>query len=432
MMKKVTHHQASQLLHNKFVVVLGDSIQRSVYKDLVLLLQTDSHLSLSQLKSKGELSFEKDCLVEGGRLGHMSNGTEYREVRQYRSDHHLVRFYFVTRVFSRYMESIFADFKNDLKPDVVIVNSCVWDLSRYNRRWVSEYKENLHKFFSQLKAVLPEQCLIVWNMTMPLGERIIGGFLVPEIQDMGPTLRFDVIEANFYSAMLANAYGLDVLDLHFMFRFSLHCRMKDGVHWNAVAHRQITCLLLAHAAQAWGVELPSHTATDQSKMWLLDYTQTSYQSAYRPSYSYGGSGYFRGYTVANPVEHPWDVGKSPYNYCVTLKCCLNAHVMAGCIATFTWNPVPLVKQVKSTLILKFFIESRHFSKTSINLVFFIIYFSGAVWPQKQQYDGYGPHFCEDGLETLTQFGVGYCSFENLEKNSTAQTSKGHNYSFCHQ
>ncbi|XP_022534122.2 PC-esterase domain-containing protein 1A isoform X6 [Astyanax mexicanus] len=261
MMRNVTHHQASQLLHNKFVVVLGDSIQRSVYKDLVLLLQRDSHLSLSQLKSKGELSFEQDCLVEGGRLGHMNNGTEYREVRQYRSDHHLVRFYFVTRVFSRYMESIFADFKNDQKPDVVIVNSCVWDVSRYNRRWVSEYKENLHKFFSQLKAVLPEQCLIVWNMTMPLGERIIGGFLVPEIEDMGPTLRFDVIEANFYSAMLANAYGLDVLDLHFMFRFSLHCRMKDGVHWNAVAHRQITCLLLAHAAQAWGVELPSHTAT---------------------------------------------------------------------------------------------------------------------------------------------------------------------------
>ncbi|XP_022534123.2 PC-esterase domain-containing protein 1A isoform X4 [Astyanax mexicanus] len=264
MMKKVTHHQASQLLHNKFVVVLGDSIQRSVYKDLVLLLQTDSHLSLSQLKSKGELSFEKDCLVEGGRLGHMSNGTEYREVRQYRSDHHLVRFYFVTRVFSRYMESILADFKNDLKPDVVIVNSCVWDLSRYNRRWVSEYKENLHKFFSQLKAILTKKCLVIWNMTMPLGERIRGGFLVSEIEDIGTTLRFDVIEANFYGAMLANKYGLDVLDLHFRFRFSLHCRMKDGVHWNAVAHRQITYLLLAHAAQAWGVELPSHTAKGDS------------------------------------------------------------------------------------------------------------------------------------------------------------------------
>uniref|UniRef100_A0AAY5ELL5 Family with sequence similarity 113 n=1 Tax=Electrophorus electricus TaxID=8005 RepID=A0AAY5ELL5_ELEEL len=262
-MRNITHRQARQLLHNKFVVVLGDSIQRSVYKDLVLLLQKDSYLTLSQLKSKGELSFEQDSLVEGGRLGHMTNGTEYREVRQYRSDHHLVRFYFITRVFSHYMESILADFKRELKPDVVIVNSCVWDVSRYNRKWVKEYKENLNKFFWQMKTILPEESLIMWNMTMPLGKKIVGGFLVPEIEHVGPALRYDVIEANFYSATLADAYGLDVLDLHFLFRFSLHHRMKDGVHWNAVAHRQITCLLLSHAAQAWGVELPKPPATGE-------------------------------------------------------------------------------------------------------------------------------------------------------------------------
>lgn len=77
---------------------------------------------------------------------------------------------------------------------------------------------------------------------------------------MGPTLRFDVIEANLYGAVLANAYGLDILDLHFLFRFNLQHRMNDGVHWNALAHRQISCLLLAHVAQAWGVELPKPVA----------------------------------------------------------------------------------------------------------------------------------------------------------------------------
>ncbi|XP_062849294.1 PC-esterase domain-containing protein 1A [Trichomycterus rosablanca] len=262
--RTVTHQQATQLLHNKFVVVLGDSIQRSVYKDLVLFLQRDSYLTQCQLKSKGELFFEQDCLVEGGRLGHMTNGTEYREVRQYRTDHHLVRFYFITRIFSKYMESILADFENDAKPDVVIVNSCVWDVSRYNRKWVSEYREKLHKFFAKLKAVLPKECLVVWNMTMPLGQKIVGGFLVPEIEHMGPTLRYDVIEANFYGATLADAYGFNVLDLHFLFRFSLHHRMRDGVHWNAIVHRQITFLLLAHAAQAWGVMLSSPTAKEPS------------------------------------------------------------------------------------------------------------------------------------------------------------------------
>ncbi|XP_074479322.1 PC-esterase domain-containing protein 1A-like isoform X1 [Sebastes fasciatus] len=256
MMNRVSHQQASQLLHNKCVVVLGDSIQRSVYKDLVLLLQKDKYLSRSQLKSKGEMSFEQDCLVEGGCLGEMHNGTEYREVRQFQSDHHLVRFYFVTRVFSSYVQRILEDFRKGLKPDVIIINSCVWDISRYNSSWHDTYKENLHKFFDDLKGIVPEETLVIWNLTMPLGERITGGFLVPEIKDKAPHLRYDVIEANFYSGILADAYGMDVLDLHFQFRFSLQHRTTDGVHWNAVAHRRITSLLLEHSAQAWGVVMP--------------------------------------------------------------------------------------------------------------------------------------------------------------------------------
>lgn len=76
-----------------------------------------------------------------------------------------------------------------------------------------------------------------------------------QIQHVGPLLRFDVIEANLYGASLANEFGFDVLDMHFQFRFSLHLRTNDGVHWNAVAHRKMTCLMLEHAAQAWAVQL---------------------------------------------------------------------------------------------------------------------------------------------------------------------------------
>ncbi|XP_044197399.1 PC-esterase domain-containing protein 1A-like [Thunnus albacares] len=266
-MKCVSHQQASLLFHNKFIVVLGDSIQRSVYKDLVLLLQKEKYLTLKQLKTKGEMSFEQDCLVEGGRLNQMHNGTEYREVRQFRSAHHLVRFYFVTRIYSRYMQSILDDFRHGLKPDVVIANSCVWDISRYTSCWIDDYKENLYRFFDELSGILPEESLFIWNLTMPLGERIKGGFLVPEIQYKAPQLRYDVIEANFYSGALANGYGMDVLDLHFQFRFSLQHRTQDGVHWNALAHRRITSLLSQHAAQAWGVSCPlatvEHAVTDQ-------------------------------------------------------------------------------------------------------------------------------------------------------------------------
>ncbi|XP_077453008.1 PC-esterase domain-containing protein 1A isoform X2 [Stigmatopora argus] len=252
----VSHLHASQLFHNKFIVVLGDSIQRSVYKDLVLLLQYDRYLCSEQLRKRGEMSFELDLLVEGGCLSPMHNGTNYREVRQYQCDHHLVRFYFVTCIYSDYMKSILEDFRRGLKPDLVIVNSCVWDISRYNYTWLSTYKENLITLFEELKGILPEESLVIWNLTMPLGERIKGGFLVPEISHKASHLRHDVIEANFYSGTLAAAYNLDVLDLHFHFRFSLQHRAKDGVHWNALAHRRISTLLSLHAADAWGVELP--------------------------------------------------------------------------------------------------------------------------------------------------------------------------------
>ncbi|XP_034092533.1 PC-esterase domain-containing protein 1A-like [Gymnodraco acuticeps] len=275
----VMQSQARQLLHNKFVLVLGGSVQRSMYKDLVLLLQRDKFLTLPQLKSKGEFSFEQDRLVEGGRLGPLTNGTGYREVRQYHSDHHLLRFYFLTRIYSPYMESILEDLREGLKPDVVIVSSCVWDITRYGPECLEQYKENLHKFFSQIKALVGRDCLMLWTLAMPLAKKIKGGFLVPEVSHLAPSLCYDLIEANFYCSQLADAYGLDVLDLHFHFRFSLQHRMPDGVHWDALAHRRISSLLLGHAADAWGVHLhapplSSRTSSSglQRRLWTTPQT----------------------------------------------------------------------------------------------------------------------------------------------------------------
>ncbi|XP_010834813.1 PREDICTED: PC-esterase domain-containing protein 1A isoform X2 [Bison bison bison] len=250
--------EVQQLLHNKFVVILGDSIQRSVYKDLVLLLQKDSLLTAAQLKAKGELSFEQDQLVAGGQLGELHNGTQYREVRQFcsGSGHHLVRFYFLTRVYSEYLEGVLEELTYGPAPDLVIINSCLWDLSRYGRCSMESYRENLERVFVRMDQVLPDSCLLVWNMAMPLGERITGGFLLPELQPLAGSLRRDVVEGNFYSATLAGDHCFDVLDLHFHFRHAVRHRHRDGVHWDQHAHRHLSHLLLTHVADAWGVELP--------------------------------------------------------------------------------------------------------------------------------------------------------------------------------
>lgn len=256
-MAQLLSSEVQQLLHNKFVVILGDSIQRSVYKDLVLLLQKDRLLTFDQLKVKGELSFERDKLVEGGKKDLLSNSTDYREVREFRTGHHLVRFYFLTRVYSEYVRAVLEELRaHEHTPDLVVMNSCLWDISRYGPDWCGSYWENLESLFRHLGQALPKSCLLVWNTAMPLGKKVTGGFL-PKEQPRISTARIRrVIEANFYSSLVAGNYDLDVLDLHFHFRHAEGYRHSDGVHWNGVAHRLLSQLLLAHVADAWGVELP--------------------------------------------------------------------------------------------------------------------------------------------------------------------------------
>ena len=91
---------------------------------------------------QGEESFIGDRLVEGG---HLTNGKGYREVREYVQPYILVRFYFVTRAYYSYTETILTDLYLGEKPDVLIMNSCLWDISRFE----------LSFFFCTLTLSLP-------------------------------------------------------------------------------------------------------------------------------------------------------------------------------------------------------------------------------------------------------------------------------------
>ncbi|CAI5784909.1 Uncharacterized protein PODLI_1B030913 [Podarcis lilfordi] len=267
----VTHNfsskEAQQLLHNKFVVIMGDSIYRSIYKDLISILQADELLSVDKLKKKGEPTFANDKLVKYSGLG---CGNRYQEVREFRSDHHLVRCYFIPRVYSDYVEEILDDLQREPKPDVVIFNSCLWDLNRYQEKVarklrlpkaIRQYRLNLEKLFERLDQVLPQTCLAIWNTALPIRKEPSGA-LYKEMEgdycsaeDVEKATPVDVIEANFYGAILARSYGFDVLDLHFFFRRVDDLRIEDGVHWNFLAHRFITRYLLTYIADSWGVEL---------------------------------------------------------------------------------------------------------------------------------------------------------------------------------
>ncbi|XP_012369127.1 PC-esterase domain-containing protein 1A-like [Octodon degus] len=253
--------EVRQLLHNKFVVVMGDSIQRTVYKDLVLLLQKNRLLSSGQLEAKGELSFERDVLLDGGSCSRTHNDIYYREVRQFCSGHHLVRFYFLTRAYSAYLEDVLSELRRgEHAPDLVVLNSCLWDVSRHGRHFPSRYREDLECLFRRMDRVLPDHCLLVWNTALPVADVVADGFLPPAGPASSGRLREDVIEANFYSSVEAARRGFDLLDLHFHFRHAAQHRLRDGLHWDERAHRRMSQLLLAHVADAWGVNLPPRRA----------------------------------------------------------------------------------------------------------------------------------------------------------------------------
>ncbi|XP_002739111.1 PC-esterase domain-containing protein 1A-like [Saccoglossus kowalevskii] len=245
-----------KLLRNKCIVVMGDSVQRSIYKDIVLLLQQNRFLINKELRNKGELSFENDELLEGGKMEKLTNGTNYREVRQYKTDYHLVRFYFLTRVYNDYVETVLTDFQEDPRPDVIIINSCLWDITRYGSSFITTYRTNLVKLFKRFQEILPKNTMIIWNTAMPVSKNIRGGFLVPEVAFMNDTLRLDILEANFYARDIVVSFKYDVLDLHYYFRWQIHRRAEDGIHWNERAHRRVTNLILAHVANSWGVGVP--------------------------------------------------------------------------------------------------------------------------------------------------------------------------------
>ncbi|KAH3724893.1 hypothetical protein DPMN_050720 [Dreissena polymorpha] len=127
------------LFDNRFIVIIGDLIKRAVCKDFVLLLQKNLYLTDSQLRLKGEFTLSGDKLIEVCHYGEMTNG----EVRQYHTDFQLVKVYNLMRCYNAYMECILTDRSKDPCPDVILMNSCLWDISRHGPRSVDQYKENL-------------------------------------------------------------------------------------------------------------------------------------------------------------------------------------------------------------------------------------------------------------------------------------------------
>ncbi|KAL7642712.1 UNVERIFIED_CONTAM: hypothetical protein RMT77_007277 [Armadillidium vulgare] len=251
----------SKLMKNQFILFLGGSNIKSLYQDLICL-QCENDIGSPKLFRRLPIekrwkSFKGDRVI---RVSIKRNaGRDYFEEREYKKSGFHFRFHFITRVWGSSMKRTLSLIENRTIPipDIIVVNSCSWDLTRWGALKVDVYKSELIQAFSEFKRILPEKTLIIWTTTPPLSsQKMKGGFLVKQLEFLKSCLRFMILEANKFTQLLCRVFEIDLLDLHYYLRFQLHRRAVDGVHWENYAIRFITCLLLTHITIAFRVPLP--------------------------------------------------------------------------------------------------------------------------------------------------------------------------------
>ena len=164
-------------------------------------------------------------------------------------------FYFVTRCYSDYLARVLRVIEQ-CPPDVIIMNSCLWDLHRYGPHGPAAFRKNLTKLLEHVNERFPDS-LFIWTATLPVDKGCKAGFLPLGGYQMVQSN--EIMEGNFVAYMLVREFGCIFLDLNKHFRNMLHQRSSDGVHWNAIGHRRITFFILTEIRRlwwGWGTRIP--------------------------------------------------------------------------------------------------------------------------------------------------------------------------------
>lgn len=251
-----TFEDARELLFNKKILFLGDSILRSIYQDLLSLLEDGNFSGEDGLKLKGEElpSYMGDLLVVN--TGKLTTGRDYDEIRLYINHQIEITFLFTTRIYRDTVEKYLDDLNENCQPDIILVLSCLWDLSRWGPSGPEDYEGKCNQFLQRIS----KDVHLIWLLCPPISPVITGAIMVEELVSLQEEFRFLVLEGNRAAAATVVRYGFDVLDLHYHMMPHLHMRMEDGVHWTSPAIRIQTNLVLSHIALGERATVPQHWA----------------------------------------------------------------------------------------------------------------------------------------------------------------------------
>ncbi|CAF1189051.1 unnamed protein product [Rotaria sordida] len=242
----LTSKDVKQLLSDKYILIIGDSVVRGLYKDLIKFSNVDDFLNEKELRVKGEKRFYGDQLINGGVQKGLTNGIDYEEVREHTAGGlRRIRFYFLTRCYSSYMKNIiFTDIKNQaIKPDIIIMNSCLWDISRYGIYAMKSYQQNIDRIMGSFRQMLPD-ALFLWISALPVSNSSNGGVIISSAEYIRPILPGLIRDGNYYCSQMCNIHNVLYIDVHTIFSNMLHLRQPDGIHWSAIGNRIINEIIL--------------------------------------------------------------------------------------------------------------------------------------------------------------------------------------------
>lgn len=140
------------------------------------------------------------------------------------------------------MESVIKEI-SQLNTDVLIINSGLWDITRYKNN-MQEYASRLERLCLQLRAFLPQKCLVIWRSTLPVNELWIRGGFMTYGAKWGPHGAInDINIANSIADQIMLQWGYQVFNMVPDF-WTLEGLEVDGIHWSGQAHRKMTNIFL--------------------------------------------------------------------------------------------------------------------------------------------------------------------------------------------
>lgn len=245
--------QARKLLEGRKIWFIGSSNMRAVYKDFLWLLTHETLAADVSFKIKNEESFLNDKKLSNDFL---HNGRNYKEMREFRNGKIHLYFHFITRLYLDHFIELINGINGENAPDVIFLNSCLWDLARWGPDGPKAFRVNLLKTLKLLKSKLPARTRVVWKTSLPVSISASGAIFIDEIKNIVPMLPWHLLEANNYAATCAKFFNFDTIDVHHYLRLQGHFRVKDGVHWSPLTIRYITNIFLTHLALSWHATLP--------------------------------------------------------------------------------------------------------------------------------------------------------------------------------